>query len=66
VDLRGQSAAQRAGRDAQDQGAAGAGRCKAYAPNGSTKPLSGVFVASENLLLEVMDKVTGLFAELKA
>jgi hypothetical protein len=39
---------------------------QAYAPNGSTKPLSGVFVASENLLLEVMDKVTDLFAELKA
>jgi hypothetical protein len=34
-------------------------------PAGSTRPLSDVFVASENLL-EVMDKVTGLYAELKA
>ena len=33
-------------------------------PAGSIKPLSDVFVASENLL-EVMDKVTGLYAELK-
>lgn len=34
-------------------------------PAGSTRPLSDVFVASENLL-EVMDKVTGMYAELKA
>jgi hypothetical protein len=35
------------------------------APTGTIKPLSDVFVASENLL-EVMDRVTGLYAELKA
>jgi hypothetical protein len=35
------------------------------ATGGTLKPLSDVFVASENLL-EVMDRVTGLYAELKA
>lgn len=35
------------------------------APAGILKPLADVFVASENLL-EVMDRVTGLYAELKA
>lgn len=35
------------------------------APAGALKPLADVFVASENLL-EVMDRVTGLYAELKA
>ncbi|MBA2675583.1 type IV pili methyl-accepting chemotaxis transducer N-terminal domain-containing protein [Ramlibacter sp.] len=34
------------------------------APAGSVRPLSEVFVASENLL-QVMDRVTGLYAELK-
>jgi nitrate/nitrite-specific signal transduction histidine kinase len=35
------------------------------APAGSSKPLSDVFIASENLL-QVMDRITGLYAELKA
>jgi hypothetical protein len=35
------------------------------APAGNLKPLSDVFVASENLL-QVMDRITGLYAELKA
>jgi hypothetical protein len=35
------------------------------APAGTIKPLSDVFIASENLL-QVMDRVTGLYAELKA
>ena len=35
------------------------------APGGSLKPLSDVFVASENILV-VMDRVTGMYSELKA